>query len=192
MRNIRIDAAAFLWSAVMILILPLRWLLAAFLAAMFHELCHYLALRMVGCRPLSFTFRSTGAVMEIPPLSPGKELFCALAGPVGGLLLICFSRYMPMVALCALAQNLFNLLPIYPLDGGRALRCVVMLLHPGKSVDPLCKRVSALCIGVLTLFTALLLLRYQLGAVPVLSLAVLWMRALPRKIPCKTASQRLQ
>ena len=82
----------------------------------------------MGGRIWEFRLCAGGAVMEATPMSAGRELLCVLAGPVGGLLLASFYRGIPRVAICAAAQSAFNLLPVYPLDGGRAMGCMVELL----------------------------------------------------------------
>ena len=51
-----------------------------------------------------------------------RELLAVLAGPAGSLLLLSLYRVLPRVAVCAAVQGFYNLLPIEPLDGGRALR----------------------------------------------------------------------
>lgn len=127
----RIDGSACILWALAILILPLNWVLAGSVAAGFHELCHYLTVRAMGGRVWEFRIGVGGAVMETSPMSAGRELFCVLAGPVGGILLMLFFRWIPRVAICAGLQSAFNLLPVYPLDGGRAAGCMVELL-PGK------------------------------------------------------------
>ena len=57
------------------------------------------------------------------PLPPGAEALCALAGPAANLLCAgLFLRILPEFAGVSLALGAFNLLPIFPLDGGRLLR----------------------------------------------------------------------
>lgn len=127
----KIDGAACILGALAILILPLNWVLAGTIAAGFHELCHCLMVRAMGGRVWEFRIGIGGAVMETSPMSTGRELLCVLAGPLGGILLMVFYRWIPRVAICAGLQSAFNMLPIYPLDGGRAFGCLVELL-PGK------------------------------------------------------------
>ena len=117
-----------LW-AFWLLVLPLGMIVAAGVAALLHEGCHGLAIWLTGGKVLGITLGAGGMVMEIMPMSPQKELVCALAGPVGSLLLAGMYPWMPLLAVCGLVQGLFNLIPIYPLDGGRAIRCAIALLQ---------------------------------------------------------------
>ena len=117
-----------LW-AFLLLTLPLRMLLAAAVAALVHEGCHWLASRLTGGKVLGLTLGAGGMVMDTMPMEPGKELVCALAGPVGSVLLVGVGRWMPLLALCGLIQGMFNLLPLGTLDGGRVLSCAKTILR---------------------------------------------------------------
>lgn len=123
-----------LTMALMLLLVPIKWLAAAALAATFHELCHYLAIRACngGCDGVKFF--AFAAHLPLPEMGRGREVLCALAGPLGGLCLLLLARWMPRLALCAAMQSAYNLLPVYPLDGGRALQSGLLLfLTPPKA-----------------------------------------------------------
>ena len=132
------------WTLVLmalgLLILPLEWVAAAVMAGAFHELCHILAVLLLGGRLRSFSFHLGGARLETWDLPWDRALLATLAGPLGGLLLLLLLHEMPRTAICALVQSGFNLLPVYPLDGGRALRLILREIAP--------ERAGAICSGV--------------------------------------------
>lgn len=122
----------FCYLAILLLIVPLRLLLAAIISAVTHELFHILALRLLRVPINEIYIGLRGAKISTQPMTQKQELICALAGPIGGILLILFYRWIPAISLCAFVQTLYNLLPLYPTDGGRALQCCAYLLLPEK------------------------------------------------------------
>lgn len=163
-----LDPWTLLLGALLLLVLPLPWLLASILAAAFHELCHLGAVYALGGQVLRLTIGPTGAVMEGTLEGRWREILAAAAGPVGSLLLLSLVHTAPRIAVCGLLQGLFNLLPLYPLDGGRILRL---------SVKGRAERVIE---GLLGAIFFLVLVR--LHAVLALILAF---RVISRNIPCK-------
>lgn len=119
---LRAEAGFWLVSALMLLLFPLRFLLGVLLAAAVHECGHLLAIRLVGGQVRCIRLRPGGASIEAAPMEPGKEALCALAGPAAGALTVLAWRSFPELALAGLVQTIFNLIPIYPLDGGRVAR----------------------------------------------------------------------
>jgi len=120
-----ISPSACVLAAMIVLILPMRWIFSAFFAAAFHEACHALAVYLCGEKVERLSVGDRETVMHTGNMPAGKALLCILAGPFGSLLLVFFVRWIPRIAFCALVHSSYNLLPIYPLDGGRAIRCIL-------------------------------------------------------------------
>lgn len=121
---VRIEADWGFWLvlALMLLLFPLKFLAGVLIAALVHECGHLLAIRLTGGQVLSIRLRAGGAEIEMAPMNPGKEALCALAGPVMGALTIFAWNWFPELAVAGLVQTVFNLIPVYPLDGGRLVR----------------------------------------------------------------------
>ena len=149
---LEIHASTCIMGALTLLVLPLRWVIAALFAAAFHEICHIIAVWLCCGKIRRIEIGAAGAVIDVSSLSSGKELICALAGPFGGLMLLLFGKWIPMTALCAAFQSAYNLLPIYPLDGGRAVRCGAAILLPPPAADRVCRWtervIKALVLGI--------------------------------------------
>lgn len=133
--------------ALLILLVPLRWLLAAAVSVAVHELFHIGAIRCLGNPVYSIYIGIGGARIHTQPMPDWQELICALAGPMGGILLLLLARWFPVIAICAGFHTLYNLLPVYPQDGGRALRCGARLLLPLKWANLLCNAVEYVCLA---------------------------------------------
>ena len=160
----------------LLLTCPPRWLAASILAAAFHELCQWGAIWLWGGQALSFRAGARGAVLEVAELSPWREALAAAAGPVGSLLLLLFGGVFPSLALCGLGQGLFNLLPVFPLDGGRILFRILEALGLGKQAEKITAAVSWLTLGAVG--GGCVLLGAPLAALFILPLAL-------RNISCK-------
>ena len=192
MRRVEVSPSACVLAALLLLTLPLRWLLAALFAAGIHELCHVLAVRLCGGRIFRIRVGPSGAVMETEGLSFPREMLCALAGPVGSFLLLSLGKWFPEAALCGAAQGLYNLLPVYPLDGGRALGCFLGMVLPGQAGE----RITGITGRAVTavLFGVLLYCLIRLGAwnMAVLLPAIGLIGAALRKIACKEGHLAVQ
>lgn len=190
----RVDAApsACILAALLLLTLPLRWLLAALFAAGVHELFHLLAVRLWGGRIFRIHVGAARASLETDGLSIPGELICALAGPLGSFLLLSLGHWFPEAAICGAIQGAYNLLPLYPLDGGRALRCFLHMVLPertGERIGTLIGRwVRIALLGGVGYFLI------RLGAWYLLAffLAALVSGAVLRKIACKRGDLAVQ
>lgn len=179
-------------GAVLLVTVPLPWIAGAFAAAAFHELCHVLAVYALGERIRSFRIGGGGALLELGPVSNGKELLCAAAGPMGSLLLVLLYRRFPRLAACGLIQGCFNLLPVYPMDGGRILQCILRCFLGDRLGERVGESVQWTVIVLLLAAGIYVSFRYSLGIIPTVAMITVIFRILSRKIPCKDGLQRVQ
>ncbi len=108
-----------------------------FLAAMtVHELAHAAVLLLLGGEIESVRLSFAQVELRTGLLSDRTELWSTAAGP--GINLLCgwlFRRWMPAFAAVSLLLALFNLLPVWPLDGGRLLRTLLRMRWGAAGVD---------------------------------------------------------
>lgn len=159
-----------------LLLLPIQWLLSMIAAAAFHELCHFLAIYYFSGKCSEVKLYSFAAKINLPSMSRGREVMCALAGPIGGMVLLLFARWIPRVAFCAAIQSAYNLLPIYPLDGGRILQSLGDLIFPPPVADLVCRTIRMICILFIWLLAVYSCFHLKLGVFPLLSALLLMIR----------------
>ena len=126
---VRTEAGFWIVLGLMVLLFPVRFLAGVLLAAVVHELGHLSAIRLTGGRVLSIWLHAGGARIETAPMEPGQAILCALAGPGAGALTVLAWRWFPELAVAGLVQTIFNLIPIYPLDGGQVARNICCKLR---------------------------------------------------------------
>lgn len=105
------------------------------LCCVLHECGHWAALTLLGGRVRALRLTAVGAEMALDPacpLSGGRELVCALAGPAANLAAAAAAARSGafLFAGINLGLGLFNLLPAKAMDGGRALNCLLGVCPP--------------------------------------------------------------
>ena len=160
---------------------------------MVHELSHLLAgillkmkVKRVSLLPvgLSIEFSLTKKDYNEKILNANKlerkKMMIAIAGPLSNLfimLMISFMKINTNLSTTILYANfliaIFNLLPIYPLDGGRILKSIFSLLCNKKTATIYCNRISNMSLFLLTFLFSLLI--YDLKNIGLLIIIVyLW------------------
>lgn len=121
----------FNWKFAVLLMLAVGW----------HESGHVWAMKKVGIRTKGFYFLpfiGGAAIAEDDFKTHADNAYVSLMGPIWGLLMAAASAALywvtgqPMFAAAAgwmATLNIFNLLPITPLDGGRVMRTITFSIH---------------------------------------------------------------
>lgn len=186
-----LSAGGCILGALAILMLPDRLLFSALAAAFVHECCHIAALSMCRVPVRKIRIGIGGAVIQCAPMVELQEFLCALAGPAGSLLCVIFLPRFPLFSLCALVQGIFNLLPVYPLDGGRMLCCIAHGIAP-RHCHIVCRSAVYLTvIGVLS-FCIAGYCKTKLQLFLILPLFFLFKTRPFRKTPCKEGKHWVQ
>jgi len=136
-----------------------------------HELGHALMARKFGIGTRDITLYPIGGVarLEYMPKNPVQEILISFAGPAvnvglalaGWLISLAFSGGMTGYILSTFVTvnvtlAVFNLLPAFPMDGGRVLRSFLAMNKDYLSATAMAVRVGrtvALILGVIGLFT---------------------------------------
>lgn len=179
--NIYFTKDVYIYLALLLLLVPLRLLLAAMISAAIHELFHIAAILAAGKKIYSIRIGHRGTVIQTEPMDDKEEVLCAIAGPLSGLFLVFFFRWIPVIALTGAVQSLYNLLPLYPTDGGRVLQSGARILFSNTAA---CKIVHWTEIVTLSIVIALCLygtIFLRLGIIPVVFSSVILLKQVKRK-----------
>ncbi len=155
-------------------LLTLLMLVLIFGFVLLHEMGHSVVALHHGIGVRSITLYPLGGIASLVrmPRNPRTEFQIAIAGPLVNIALaglFALLRWLYPMALLDplvhvnLALALFNLLPAFPLDGGRILRAFLAVRMPHAEATRVAARtgqVSAVVLGLVGLFTLHLMLMF--------------------------------
>jgi len=153
------------WSPAIVWSLALITAALFFVSIVLHELAHATVARLSGVPVCGITLFALGGIAKIEKdaATPSKEFWMAIAGPIvsivigvgcrliagaAGLVapavtLSGFADVLGWLAYINIALALFNLIPGFPLDGGRVLRSIVWAItHSAERATRIAARVG--------------------------------------------------
>lgn len=189
---ITVRPSVYICLSALLLLIPIRWLFAWMAAAAFHELCHYCVLIQFNGRVTGLRISPGGAIMDTTELGKTGEFLSSLAGPLGGLALLLFAKWFPRLAICGWCQSVYNLIPIYPLDGGRALRCVLRHFLEDSVAIKVSVILENILLCIFGIFSVYLWVSLDLGPIPLIFVLTIALKTGKIKFPCNERRQRVQ
>lgn len=151
------------------------YVLALFGSVLLHELGHAVVARRYGVKTEEIVMFPIGGVARLDRnLGPGEELWIAVAGPAVNLVLAAAilgylhatgalvhperlmdatdENLLERIAVGNLMLALFNLLPAFPMDGGRMLRAVLARFRPENEATRVAAKTGRVFAGAMGLY----------------------------------------
>ena len=176
--------------------------------ALIHELGHLLAGILSGMKPERMEIKPYGVSISFKlfpkdynqKIKKGnklelKKIIVALAGPLTNILIILIAKTMQIeettkntIIYSNILLAIFNLFPIYPLDGGRIIKSILHILCGKQKAEKYINNISFIFLMLLTLISSILV--YKLENIAIfLIIIILWIIFLIEDIKYKRRNE---
>ena len=114
--------------------------------------------------------------METGIMNKAHEMICAAAGPVSGLLFLPLVKRIPLISIFCILHAIINLIPVYPLDGGRVMHSLIKMLSSSDKGELAVKTIEHAVLGVLAICSIYGMIKLIAGPIPLIWVIFLYFR----------------
>lgn len=200
----RIDLKIFLFLIIFYLTKQIHIYALIMIFALIHELGHLLAGILCGMKPEKLEIKPYGVSVSFKlfpkdyniKIGQGnkleiKKIIVALAGPLTNLLIIIVSLNLPieiftklMIIYSNILITIFNLIPIYPLDGGRIVKSILHICYGKRKSEKYINNISFVSLIIVTFISSILIYMVENIAIFIIVIA-LWIMYIAEDIKYK-------
>lgn len=181
--SIKINLKIFLFAIIFYITKQIYIYAMIMLFAFLHEMGHLICGILMGLKPKSLKIMPMGLSIEFKILPEEynqkiakasrlqiKKLWIAIAGPLTNIIIsiivMIFKKHINTSIYSELIYSniliaVFNLLPIYPLDGARILKSCIYILKGRKKAEELTNCISNISVIVLTMLSSIAIYYYE-------------------------------
>ena len=190
----KIDLKIFLFIIIFCLTKQIEIYALIMIFAFIHELGHLLTGIVVGMIPESLEIKPYGVSISFKLFPKDynkkigkankleiKKIIVALAGPITNLLIILVTYYLPIeifTKLIIIYSNIlliiFNLIPIYPLDGGRIIKGLLHIKYGKINSEKYINNISFVVLILITFISSIMIYQAENIAIFIIVIA-LWL-----------------
>lgn len=193
--RIRLNLKIFIFMAIFIFTKQIKIYGLLMLFAFIHEFGHMIAGIILGFRPYSLEIMPAGISISFKVKEENynkkvknatvltfKKIIIAANGPLTNIILIMLfilkkfnleDSLRELIVYSNIIIAIFNLLPIYPLDGGRILKGILYIFYGRRNSYIYINKISNLCVIILTAMCSIVILFFRNVAI-LLTLTYLW------------------
>lgn len=151
--SIKIHFYLFMFMAYVFVIGKLQLFLIFYISVLFHEIAHIIMALILKVDVTEILLMPVGVCATYnEDIVPIKEIMISLAGPLMSLIIAIFSKDI-LISNINLIIMCLNLIPIYPLDGGRLQKNFFVLKYRYKKGIKISQNISDLFLVILFVFS---------------------------------------
>lgn len=171
--QIKINLQIFLFIIIFALTHQIDIYACIMIFSLIHELGHMIAGILLKLKPKALSFMPFGISLtfetyEYKRLVEIKKIFIALAGPLTNFIICIITSFLhtiPEIKQTIIYSNIliaiFNLMPLYPLDGGRILKGIIRLKCKEIEADKIVNNISNIIVILLTVISSIGILYFK-------------------------------